>query len=47
MSPHQDLGRLLLLRLWVARPVRRPRGKHRRDGIRYDRRNIVSVIQVF
>jgi hypothetical protein len=47
MSPHQDPWRLLLLREWIAGPLRRPRSQHRRDGIGHDRRHLVSVIEGF
>ncbi len=44
MPAHQDLGRLLLLRLRAAGPLRRPRQEHRGDGTGHDRRHIVSAI---
>ena len=43
MPAHQDLGRLLLLRLRAAGPLRRPRQEHGGDGPGHDRRHLVSA----
>jgi hypothetical protein len=43
LPAYKDPGRLLLLRVWAAGPVQRPRQERRRDGARHDRRHRVSA----